>query len=751
MNSIKLPLSAAAIALSIAFSAEAKEVNISPIPQQTVWGKAVVNRPSGIKISGADEADHDAVALLRRNFGEGKMKVTIGERGDKAVKKYAALIPDKPEGYYLSITPKEIVIAGNDQKGTFYAVQSLLALFREAGADGLTEVALTDWPTSANRGVVEGFYGNPWSHADRLSQFDFYGANKLDTYIYGPKDDPYHHSRWREPYPEAKANELRELAEAAARNKVWFVWAMHPGNAIQTPQDRNAAVAKLNKMYDLGFRSFAIFFDDISNYDAALQADYLNYLTENFVKTHDDVTPIIVCPSQYNRSWAGKGEYLTTLGHDTDKDVRVMWTGATVVDMINVPDIQWVEQFIERKPFIWLNWPVNDYCVDHLLLGPFFGNDTEVPAMTSGFTLNPMEYAEASKISIFSGADFLWNPDAYDSDASWERAISYLMPANADALRTFALYNVDLGENTHRLRRPGESPELKTIVDRWGEAIAAGSCPEGVKAVRDEFNRLGAAANELIATADTNALTAEIRPWLDAASLLARRGNLAMDMHDALTAADSVAFVEAFMAYNDLTDKASRIESRNFEGTIKSANPVVGSLYAEPFLRGQVGAMTDKYRNNFSYRLDVFPTPVVENGLYRIIDPAGRFLGNPDAGTTGGNPVWQDAEDDINPDRQLWRIQLNAETDRFQILNAKDRRYINEIGNFSRNEQTNPFEPGWHTFVIERNPDGTATFAIRNGGIAGSAFWMIDGDRIAPRRLAPGESPFIFTLAPAGK
>lgn len=744
MKSVKKPIAVALTALCLYPTLMAREVTVNPVPQSVKWGSTVIAIPSSVKITGTDQADADAVAALVRRLPDGgKMKITIGERGDKAVKRVASLIPDKAEGYYLSVTPKEIIIAGNDAKGTFYGVQTLLQLINGSGGE-LTEVEITDWPDSYNRGVVEGFYGNPWSQRDRLRQFDFYGANKLDTYIYGPKDDPYHHSRWREPYPAEKAAELKEMAEAAARNKVWFVWAMHPGNAIESMQDRTDAINKLEQMYNMGFRSFAIFFDDISNYDAKLQADYLNYLTDNFVNRHDDVTPLITCPSEYNKLWAGKGEYLATLGKEAYPEIRIMWTGNSVVDMIDVADIEWVENLIQRKPFIWLNWPVNDYCVDHLLMGTLYGNEKETPALCSGFVLNPMEYAEASTVSIYSGADFLWNPDSYDPQSSWERAITVVAPGHEDAFRTFCTYNVDLGQNTHRLRRTEESPELKALIDAYGPALSAGASPEGEAAFREEFARVGAAADELLATADTMPMTSEIRPWIEVMKLLSQRGGKVMDMYSALNADDSVAFVNAYIDYATLTDKASRIESRNFEGTIKSANPVVGSLYAEPFLKGHVKEMTAAYRGRHAYRADVFPTPVIENGVYRIVDTEGRYLGNPDAGGTGGNPVWQVGEDDVNPDRQLWRISLNPETDRFQIINAKDRRYINELGAFSQNAEWNPFDPAWHTFIIESDPEGSGAFAIRNGGLGGSQYWMTDGDRIKPRRLSKGENPYVF-------
>src|SRR5690606_39532881 len=34
------------------------------------------------------------------------------------------------------------------------------------------------------RGAIEGFYGPPWSHEDRLSQPELYGEHKMNAYIY---------------------------------------------------------------------------------------------------------------------------------------------------------------------------------------------------------------------------------------------------------------------------------------------------------------------------------------------------------------------------------------------------------------------------------------------------------------------------------------------------------------------------------------------------------------------------------------
>ena len=98
-----------------------------------------------------------------------------------------------------------MVVAGSDERGLFYGIQTLIRHIENGTYD---EVALADWPDVPFRGTVEGFYGTPWSHEARLSQLDFYGKNKMNVYIYGPKDDPWHRDKWRVPYPEAEAKRI---------------------------------------------------------------------------------------------------------------------------------------------------------------------------------------------------------------------------------------------------------------------------------------------------------------------------------------------------------------------------------------------------------------------------------------------------------------------------------------------------------------------------------------------------------------
>lgn len=721
-------------------TSEPQTVDIYPVPQQIEWGKKAFSRPSSFSITGAESADADAVAALTEVFAQGEgVRLVIGERGDDAVASVASKIPDQAQGYYLKVTPDEVVIAGNDETGTYYGVQTFLAV---ASSPDVMSVEITDWPATPNRGVVEGFYGNAWSFDDRVSQFEFYGRNKLDTYIYGPKDDPYHREKWREFYPEEDAARLKALNEEAKRRKVKFVWGIHPAGDHSWKEDDNiATIRKFEQLYGLGLRNFAVFFDDVfgTHADGKKHAEYMQYIMDNFVKKHPDIESMIVCPSLYNKKWEPRFQptYLEDIAV-MDPFIQIMWTGNSVVDMINVEDMEWINPRIGRKAYIWLNYPVTDYCIDHILMGPFTGNDIEIPDMVSGFTANPMEYAEASKVSLFGTAGYLWNPEKYDAVTAWEKALVELVPDHTDAFRTFCTYNVDLGANAHKLRRMSESPSFQSLVDRYESYLYNGNAGEAVDAFRAEFVKIKDASAELLAAADDNRLLAEIKPWLIAGELLGSRGEAAVNMYEALVKGDNEAFINSYLTYNDLSEKAAKITSRDFEGSIKVAHPRVGTLYAEPFLRKGVAKMIETYKANSDYRLDVFPAQLLDNVTYKI-KAGDRYLGNPDAGKTGGAPVLQATEDDVNPDRQIWRFVYDPETEGYSIVNAKDGRYLNDLCEFG----TDPFDVNLHTFDVQPRDGGYVIINRSNGYLV---YWEAKGDKVS--RIYEPDTQTVFQLIP---
>lgn len=718
--------------LTAAFSASAFGQLLTPEPQDLKWTRGELSVSQPITLVGEQTADQDAVAALKQGpfqfVNKGGLKLIIGERGDKAVKAYKKLIPEKAEGYYLKITPNEIVIAGADESGTFYGVQSLLQMLN---AGRLPLVEITDFPSVECRGVIEGFYGNPWSHEDRLRQFDFYGKTKMNTYVFGPKDDPYHRARWREPYPKKEAARLKELVDAAHRNKVKFVWAIHPAGDIKWCLEDSVNVAnKLEKMYDLGIRSFAVFFDDVWGEGARgeKQAGLLNYLTDVFVRKHHDVEPLIMCPSQYNKGWS-HGDYLNTLGTQMYPEVRIMWTGNSVVDMIEADDMEWINGQIKRKAFIWLNYPVNDYCQSRLLMGKTYGNGLDIADMVSGFCSNPMEYAEASKVSLYSIADYTWNMPKYDSEKSWERAMDALMPTAKRSFEFFCADNVDLGKTGHGLRRKGESTRF------------AGSRGDGERGIY--FAMMQQYAAQLLADSVNHPeMLREIKPWVESWSLLGQRGSLALNMQNSLDDFDSIAFIGQYKAYLKATQAQKAITSRDYEGSIVKAKPVVSGDVITPWVEEKVNTLIKDYRKRYTYGSDIFPVQSIADGEY-FIKVNGLYLtdAQAQADRTGDRPEFVKDRDVINPQRQQWLIEQEPKTGRYKITNKQDGRYINERGTFWANKTSNPYDAQWHTFTLTKQ-DGK--YSIQCGGDAGKKFWSLDGNHIGNSQ----EEQLIFEIVP---
>lgn len=585
---------------------------VNPVPQEVaVTGTALFEAPVKWKLN-ADKKRlsgyvYDALlAALPEVAEKADFKITFGVRGDSKVGKYKKNIPAKAEGYFMKVSDKEVVIAGNDEKGLFYGVQTLIGMMREGKLEACT---ITDCPDVPFRGTVEGFYGTPWSHEARKSQLEFYGRNKMNVYIYGPKDDPWHRDKWREPYPEVEADRIAELVEVAKKNGVNFYWAIHPGVDIKwNDEDRDRLIAKFEVMYQLGVRSFAVFFDDIwgEGTKADKQAALLNYVDDNFVKVKKDVAPLILCPTEYNKGWANEEKgYLRTLGRELNKGIEVMWTGNSVVACIDKPTMEWINERIQRKGYIWLNFPVNDFVRDHILMGPAYGNGLDIAGDVSGFVSNPMEYAETSKISLYGIADYCWNMEAYDYRSNWEKSLKDILPGNSEALRTFALYNKDLGPNGHGFRRE-EGEELKEVAeatlkgDHYATAMINVTC-----------NELEMACDILLNDNSNPQLLHELRPWILQGKNLAAYGRTVAIMRMLAEAKDNGNATSRFMSFENLYKQARSLQKQMFdlENNKAMRHPYqigtkVGTKVLLPTLNRLFALATEKYNAANGKNLD---------------------------------------------------------------------------------------------------------------------------------------------------
>ncbi len=427
--------------------------------------------------------------------------------------------------YVFKSTKKSVEIIAFNERGAYYGIQTLRQLIRD---NRLPEVTINDYPDIPYRGVVEGFYGTPWSHEVRKSLINFYGENKMTSYLYGPKDDPYHSSpKWREPYPKDEEAKLKELVEIADANRVDFVWAIHPGKDIKwTESDYQKLLKKFEDMYRIGVRSFAIFFDDISGIgtNPHRQSELLNRLHSEFVEVKGDVKPLIMCPTDYTSLWANPSEtgYLSILGDTLHPSIHIMWTGESVCCDITDNTLEWVNSRINRPTFIWWNYPVTDYVKHIIMQGPVYGN-TQIATSSemAGFVSNPMEHGEASKLALYSVADYTWNVKDYQSIVSWERALKHLMPNLYNEYRTFAIHSTD----TETGYRRNESWETTTFtLDNY--------TTEQKDSLKNEFNNIVVSSSAIIDKCQNKLLVAELKPWLVQAKRLGERGLTTIELID---------------------------------------------------------------------------------------------------------------------------------------------------------------------------------------------------------------------------
>ena len=381
------------------------------------------------------------------------------------------------------------------------------------------------------RGVVEGYYGRPWGTEGRLSLLDYMGENGMNVFIYGPKDDPYHHGKWRELYPEKEMSDFKKLLASAKKNKINFYWAIHLGGSFNpgNEQDYAALFRKLDDMYANGFRSFAVFFDDFGGADAAAHAEICNRVIAEFLDKKGDCSPLIVCPHVY---WGGGDQYQNTLGEKLDQKAKIMWTGSWICSDIRAADVERITKAFRRPPFVWWNWPVNDYCRKHVLLGRTYGIEN---APLAGFVTNPMENCEASKLAIYGVAKWCRDPARFDSQKTWEESFAkiYPDPEVAAAMRVFAEHNSDQGPNGHGYRRE-ESFRCEALANRAREELKAGALAEGTKAeLRALFKQVGGAADKLRKRLPVDkGLGWELLGWLENECYLMAQGLAALDADD---------------------------------------------------------------------------------------------------------------------------------------------------------------------------------------------------------------------------
>ena len=267
-------------------------------------------------------------------------------------------------------------------------------------------------------GVVEGFYGQPWTHAQRLQLFDQMAAWGLNTYFYAPKDDLKHRAIWRQNYSEQELASLAALIDSCKQHKLTFIYGLGPGLDIRfaNPSELETIKRRFEQLIDVGARHFALLFDDLPGemhagdrqaYEsvAAAQSAVTNGIF-NWMRDKFPHSRLLFCPAPYcdrmDHWQLGGAEYLETIGRLLAGAIDILWTGPEIISReITVESIGDLSARIRRPPVIWDNLHANDYDLRRLYCGPYSGRPPELLQCVRGkgplsggnrtFWLDPMK------------------------------------------------------------------------------------------------------------------------------------------------------------------------------------------------------------------------------------------------------------------------------------------------------------------------------------------------------------------------
>jgi len=150
-------------------------------------------------------------------------------------------------------------------------------------------------------------------------------------------------------------------------------------------------------------------------------------------------------------------------------------------------------------------------------MGPYQGRDPELTQHLLGVTVVPMQQALASQVPLATVADFLWDPEGYDLEYAWDRALEEVGGRTAEALRQFA------GLNRSSILNHREDEELETGLAAWELEGFHGYLARNLLALEDALGTLGPLG-------DNQPLIREIAPWLEKASLLVQTASSALEL-----------------------------------------------------------------------------------------------------------------------------------------------------------------------------------------------------------------------------
>lgn len=545
------------------------EYEVYPTPQSMTYEDGSTTLTDQVTVKTANGIDSytqkrldDTLKVLnlkKVDSGNGNTKLTVGiynsgDEADQYGKAHGAKeeVFGKFDAYTLWVDNGQIVILGKNTDAAYYGVSTLKRIFEQLDGKSIRNLKIEDYAEIEFRGFIEGYYGNPWSHEDRMDLMKYGGEIKMNQYVYAPKDDPMHNAQWRTLYDEEGLKRVAELAKAGNESKCFFVYALHPfQNDPLTAANYDSSLEILKQKFaqviEAGVRQIAILEDDASangRWTADTLVKLLNDMTDWLIekkKEYPDLkTDVLFCPG-----WMAYANAMTDVNNDdvikikaihegVYDSVRIIMTGGRVWGKVSN---EFADNFYNRTnetskpgryPYLWMNWPCNDNTHNSLIMG---GHNYMLQKGVDGkkyqgVILNPMQDSEPSKVGIFTAADYCWNIWQTDEegDQAWEDSFKYIdhmTPMESEeslALKEIAKHMIAQSEGQASAGKTGvmfeESVEIKDDLADFSAKLDEGSySQEDISKMRQIFKTINDALKFYLEKGTNRRMAAQLTPY----------------------------------------------------------------------------------------------------------------------------------------------------------------------------------------------------------------------------------------------
>ena len=357
-------------------------------------------------------------------------------------------------------------------------------------------------------GVIEGFYGPPWTPAERRQLVGQLDAAGLNTYLYAPKDDLKHRALWREPYSDAEAGALADAIAGCHAHGLGFIYGISPGLDIRYARkaDRETLLARCEQVLGLGGDHLALLLDDVPDRLHPDDLERFGSLADAhanlanavwaWMRSRNPGARLLFCPTPYCgrmvRQGLGGPGYLETLGRGLDPGIDVCWTGPEIVSPeISVEHLRGLQQTLRRKPVIWDNLHANDYDARRFYCGPYAGRPLELRREAAGILINPNCEWSLNDVPIRTFGSFMRAAGHWNARGAYLEAMEAWLPRFDTVAQRISLDDLILLGDCFYLPHE-DGPEAAALLAAAQQLFLAGPDARGSDpaAFRDRAARL---------------------------------------------------------------------------------------------------------------------------------------------------------------------------------------------------------------------------------------------------------------------